>query len=71
MLVATICLTAFSIGAAVAAAFFELFSGNAIILSILGALYSIPCFYYIVAVPKLASPARFNLLTYNLICLYW
>jgi hypothetical protein len=59
------------IGAAVAVAFFELFSGNAIVLSILGALYSIPCFYYIVAVPKMASPARFNLLTYNLICLYW
>jgi hypothetical protein len=58
-------------GATVAVALFELFSGNAIALSIFGALYSIPCFYYIVAVPRLGSPARFNLLTYNLICLYW
>lgn len=58
-------------GAAVAAIFFELFRGDPVALSIMGAIYSIPCFYYIVAVPTLASPARFNLLTYNLICLYW
>ncbi|KZP34451.1 hypothetical protein FIBSPDRAFT_719555 [Athelia psychrophila] len=57
-------------GAAVAAIFFELFRGDPVALSIMGAIYSIPCFYYIVAVPTLASPARFNLLTYNLICLY-
>lgn len=58
-------------GAAVAGVFFQLFSGNPYVLSILGALYSIPCFYYIVTSPRLASPARFNLLTYNLICLFW
>lgn len=63
--------TPFRIGAAVAAAFFELFSGNSVVLAILGAIYSIPCFYYIITTPTLASPARFNLLTYNLICLYW
>lgn len=71
VLLLNVCSATSSIGAAVAVAFFELFSGNAIVLAIVGALYSIPCFYYIVAVPQYSSPARFNLLTYNLICLYW
>ncbi|KAE9403103.1 hypothetical protein BT96DRAFT_990562 [Gymnopus androsaceus JB14] len=56
--------------AAVAAGIFTLFSDNAIVLSIFGFFFSIPCFYYLVSQPMYASSARFVLLTYNLTCLY-
>ncbi|KAJ4490925.1 Fusaric acid resistance protein-like-domain-containing protein [Lentinula aciculospora] len=58
------------LGAAVAAGIYSLFSENAIVLSIFGFFFSIPCFYYLVGKPVYASPARFVLLTYNLTCLY-
>ncbi|KAJ7678692.1 Fusaric acid resistance protein-like-domain-containing protein [Mycena rosella] len=58
------------LGAGVAAAVFTLFPDNAIILSIFGFFFSIPCFYYIVAKPQYISASRFVLLTYNLTCLY-
>ncbi|KAJ7830460.1 Fusaric acid resistance protein-like-domain-containing protein [Mycena olivaceomarginata] len=51
-------------GAGVAAAVYTLFPDNAIILSIFGFFFSIPCFYYN------SSASRFVLLTYNLTCLY-
>ncbi|KAK0240849.1 hypothetical protein EDD85DRAFT_816543 [Armillaria nabsnona] len=58
------------VGAAVAAATYSLFPENAIALVIFGGLYSLPCFYVIVAKPAHLSAARFALLTYNLTCLY-
>ncbi|KIK69372.1 hypothetical protein GYMLUDRAFT_35450 [Collybiopsis luxurians FD-317 M1] len=57
-------------GAAVAAGAFSLFPENAIVLSIFGFFFSIPCFYYLVGKPVYASAARFVLLTYNLTGLY-
>jgi hypothetical protein len=59
-----------SFGAATAAGIYTLFPENAIVLSIFGFLFSIPCFYYIVALPQYATSGRFVLLTYNLTCLY-
>ncbi|KAJ6594590.1 Fusaric acid resistance protein-like-domain-containing protein [Mycena capillaripes] len=58
------------LGAGVAAAVYNLFPEDAIILSIFGFFFSIPCFYYIVAKPQYISASRFVLLTYNLTCLY-
>ncbi|KAI5117857.1 hypothetical protein M0805_007700 [Coniferiporia weirii] len=58
------------LGAVAAVATFSSFPENPIALSIIGFLYSIPCFYYIVSKPQLASSGRFVLLTYNLTCLY-
>ncbi|KAK0213314.1 hypothetical protein DFS33DRAFT_1249187 [Desarmillaria ectypa] len=58
------------VGAAVAAATYSLFPENAIALAVFGGLYSLPCFYLIIAKPAYLSPARFALLTYNLTCLY-
>ena len=40
------------------------------ILAIFGFLFSMPCFYYIVAKPQYATTGRFVLLTYNLTCLF-
>jgi len=40
------------------------------LLAILGALFSVPCFWLVVKRPKHATSARFILLTYNLTCLY-
>ncbi|KAG0696971.1 Fusaric acid resistance protein-like-domain-containing protein [Suillus ampliporus] len=57
-------------GAGVAAGIYSLFPDNAIVLSIFGFFFSIPCFYYIVATPEYAATGRFVLLTYNLTCLY-
>ncbi|KAJ6616683.1 hypothetical protein B0H10DRAFT_2036570 [Mycena sp. CBHHK59/15] len=54
----------------VAAAIYTLFPDNAIILTLFGFFFSIPCFYYIVAKPQYISASRFVLLTYNLTCLY-
>ncbi|KAJ6538778.1 Fusaric acid resistance protein-like-domain-containing protein [Mycena vulgaris] len=58
------------LGAGVAAAVYTLSPDNAIILSVFGFFFSIPCFYYIVAKPQYISASRFVLLTYNLTCLY-
>ncbi|KAJ7467034.1 Fusaric acid resistance protein-like-domain-containing protein [Mycena latifolia] len=58
------------LGAGVAAAVFTVFPDNAVLLSIFGFFFSIPCFYYIVAKPQYISASRFVLLTYNLTCLY-
>ncbi|EIN11240.1 hypothetical protein PUNSTDRAFT_61905 [Punctularia strigosozonata HHB-11173 SS5] len=55
-------------GAATAAGIWTLFPENAVVLSIFGFFYSIPCFYIIVAKPALATTGRFLLLTYNLTC---
>jgi hypothetical protein len=59
------------LGAGVAAVVYTLFPEDAVILSVFGFFFSIPCFYYIVAKPQYVSAARFVLLTYNLTCLYW
>ena len=58
-------------GAAVAAGVYTLFAEHPVVLAIFGFLFSIPCFYYIVATPQYATTGRFVLLTYNLTCLYW
>ncbi|KAJ7354534.1 Fusaric acid resistance protein-like-domain-containing protein [Mycena albidolilacea] len=58
------------LGAGVAAVVYTLFPEDAVILSVFGFFFSIPCFYYIVAKPQYVSAARFVLLTYNLTCLY-
>lgn len=57
-------------GAGVAAGIYSLFPENALVLSIFGFVFSMPCFYYIVATPEYATTGRFVLLTYNLTCLY-
>ncbi|KAG2074050.1 hypothetical protein BDR04DRAFT_1134000 [Suillus decipiens] len=57
-------------GAGAAAGIYSLFPENVIVLSIFGFLFSVPCFYYIVATPEYATTGRFVLLTYNLTCLY-
>lgn len=51
-----------------AAAGYWLFEDNNVILPIFGAIFSIPCFQYIVGKPHLASSGRFVLLTFNLTC---
>jgi hypothetical protein len=58
------------LGAVTAAAVYTLFSEQPIVLALFGFLFSIPCFYYIVARPEFATSGRFVLLTYNLTCLY-
>ncbi|KAF7357929.1 ArAE-2 domain-containing protein [Mycena venus] len=58
------------LGAGVAAGVYTLFPEDAVILSVFGFFFSIPCFYYIVAKPQYMSASRFVLLTYNLTCLY-
>lgn len=57
-------------GACAAAGIYSLFPENAIVLSIFGFFFSIPCFYYVIAIPEYATTGRFALLTYNLTCLY-
>ncbi|BGP22947.1 hypothetical protein JCM10295v2_001838 [Rhodotorula toruloides] len=57
-------------GAAVALAFWTAFPENAIVLPVLCALFSIPCFYVAISRPHLAATSRFVLLTFNLTCLY-
>ncbi|BGP30214.1 hypothetical protein JCM10296v2_001966 [Rhodotorula toruloides] len=57
-------------GAAVALAFWTAFPENALVLPILGALFSAPCFYIAVSRPHVAATSRFVLLTFNLTCLY-
>ncbi|KAF7376656.1 ArAE-2 domain-containing protein [Mycena sanguinolenta] len=58
------------LGAGVAAGVYTLFPEDAVVLSVFGFFFSIPCFYYIVAKPQYISASRFVLLTYNLTCLY-
>ena len=40
------------------------FPGNAVVLPILGWLFSLPCFYIITQMPDYAQAGRFILLTY-------
>ncbi|CAD6974670.1 unnamed protein product [Tilletia controversa] len=58
------------VGALVACGAYTLFPDNSTVLPIIGAIFSLPCFRYIVAKPQFASSARFVLLTYNLTALY-
>ncbi|KAL8290329.1 hypothetical protein RQP46_002587 [Phenoliferia psychrophenolica] len=57
-------------GAAAAVAFYLAFPGNPVMLPLLGAIFSIPCFYVIITRPQYAPSSRFVLLTFNLTCLY-
>lgn len=57
-------------GACAAVGVYKLFPDNNVVLPLFGALFSIPCFWYIVGKPQLASSGRFVLLTYNLTALY-
>ncbi|KAK0521272.1 hypothetical protein OC834_006724 [Tilletia horrida] len=57
-------------GALVAYGAYTVFPDNHIALPIVGVIFSLPCFRYIVAKPQYASSARFVLLTYNLTALY-
>ncbi len=59
------------LGAFTAFVVWSAFPEDPYVLCTFGFLYSIPCFYYIVAKPQYATSARFVLLTYNLTCLYW
>ncbi|KDN43429.1 hypothetical protein K437DRAFT_225605 [Tilletiaria anomala UBC 951] len=58
------------IGAGAAYTAYTLFPDNNVALPIFGALFSVPCFWAIVAKPQHASAGRFVLLTYNLTALY-
>ncbi len=58
------------LGACAAVGIYKLFPDNNVVLPLFGALFSIPCFRYIVGKPQLASSGRFVLLTYNLTALY-
>ncbi|KAK4053138.1 hypothetical protein OIV83_001873 [Microbotryomycetes sp. JL201] len=57
-------------GAGAAVACYKAFPENAIVLPLLGALLSVPCFYVIVTRPQYAPSSRFVLLTFNLTTLY-
>jgi hypothetical protein len=57
-------------GAVTAATAYTLFHKTPAILAVFGFLFSMPCFYYIVAKPQYATTGRFVLLTYNLTCLF-
>ncbi|KAL9940673.1 hypothetical protein V8E36_000161 [Tilletia maclaganii] len=57
-------------GALVAFSAYTVFPDNNVALPIIGVLFSLPCFRYIVVQPQYASSARFVLLTYNLTALY-
>lgn len=58
------------VGAIVAGVSYWLFPDHNIILPLIGAVFSIPCFAYIVGKPQFASSGRFVLLTFNLTALY-
>ncbi|KAI9447166.1 Fusaric acid resistance protein-like-domain-containing protein [Russula earlei] len=57
-------------GAFTAATAYTMFHKTPAVLAIFGLIFSMPCFYYIVAKPQYATTGRFVLLTYNLTCLY-
>jgi len=63
--------TVIRFGAVVAAGIYSVFPHNALVLSIFGFLFSLPCFHIAVTRPQYISASRFVLLTYNLTCLYW
>lgn len=50
---------------------YSLFPHNPYVLSIFGACFSMPCFYYIVSKPQYSTSGRFVLLAYNLTALFW
>ncbi|KAM0753945.1 hypothetical protein T439DRAFT_378053 [Meredithblackwellia eburnea MCA 4105] len=58
------------VGAGAAVLFCIAFPKNAVALPLLGALFSVPCFYVIVTAPRFGPSSRFVLLTFNLTCLY-
>ncbi|GAA6011619.1 hypothetical protein JCM11491_004707 [Sporobolomyces phaffii] len=58
------------LGAGVAVAFYTAFPENALVLPLLGAIFSAPNFYVAVTKPQFAPASRFVLLTYNLTVLY-
>ncbi|KAH9991812.1 Fusaric acid resistance protein-like-domain-containing protein [Russula vinacea] len=57
-------------GAVTAATAYTLLHKTPAVLAGFGFLFSMPCFYYIVAKPQYATTGRFVLLTYNLTCLF-
>lgn len=57
-------------GAVAATCAYWLFPDNNIALPIFGAIFSVPCFFWIIGKPQYASSGRFVLLTYNLTALY-
>jgi hypothetical protein len=59
------------IGAAIAVLLYLLFPEDAVLLSLFGFFFSIPCFWWALAKPRYLSASRFVLLTYNLTCLFW
>ncbi|GAA6001060.1 hypothetical protein JCM10207_007394 [Rhodosporidiobolus poonsookiae] len=59
-----------AVGAVVAVACYSAFPENPVVLPLLGALFSAPCFYVAITRPQLAQATRFVLLTFNLTCLY-
>ncbi|KAG9036609.1 hypothetical protein FRB95_008443 [Tulasnella sp. JGI-2019a] len=58
------------LGAYTAVGIYSMFPHNPYVLSIFGALFSMPCFYYIVSKPQYSTSGRFVLLAYNLTALF-
>ncbi|KAG8850393.1 hypothetical protein FRB96_000457 [Tulasnella sp. 330] len=58
------------LGAYTAVGIYSMFPHNPYVLSIFGAFFSMPCFYYIVAKPQYSTSGRFVLLAYNLTALF-
>lgn len=54
------------VGAIVASTAYFAFRDDNVVLPLIGGLFSVPCFRYIVGKPALASTGRFVLLTFNL-----
>lgn len=63
------CLGTF-LGATAAIGAYYLFPDDHVALPVFGALFSVPCFWWIIGRPQLASSGRFVLLTFNLTALY-
>ncbi|GAA5989203.1 hypothetical protein JCM10908_001207 [Rhodotorula pacifica] len=59
-----------AVGAGTALATFKLFSRLPVVLVLVGAALSAPCFRLAITQPKYATSTRFTLLAYNLTCLY-
>lgn len=58
------------LGAVTAVITYSLFEEYPAVLALAGFLYSIPCFYLIISLPKYATTVRLVLLAYNLTCLF-
>lgn len=58
------------LGAGAAILAYWIFPDDNVALPIFGALFTIPCFWWIIGKPQLASSGRFVLLTFNLTALY-